>query len=91
MAVHVLKNFWKAYKEDAVVNVKILIDGERVLVKNDIRNSKIKDAWKITMKLFSLKMSQIKFEFSVMLKSPCGECHKRSDNEDWLKKLLKNV
>ena len=42
MAVHTLKNLGEASKEDVAVNVKNLIDGERVPVESAIRNPKIK-------------------------------------------------
>ena len=44
VAVHALKNLGEASKEDVAVNVKNLIDGERVLVESAIRNPKIKEA-----------------------------------------------
>ncbi len=44
VAVHALKNLGETSKEDVAVNVKNLIDGERVLVQSAIRNPKIKEA-----------------------------------------------
>jgi hypothetical protein len=44
VAVHALKNLGEASKEDVAVNVKNLIDCERVLVESAIRGPKIKEA-----------------------------------------------